>query len=83
MLGCPQCGGAGVPMGALGTRDHYRCRDCGWDYSVSVANVRVFAPEYEMACAVCGSLHDEDYCPVCEEFSQDTDNVLASDDQRV
>lgn len=82
MLGCPQCNGPGVLMGALGTLDHYRCRDCGWSYSVPTSNVRVFDPDL-MACSSCGSLHDEDFCPVCEEFSQDTDNVLASADQRV
>lgn len=82
MFGCPSCEGPGVLMGTLGNRDHYRCRDCGWDYSVSVANVRVLDPDW-MACSTCGSLHEEDYCPVCEEFSQESDNVLASADQVV
>lgn len=67
MTGCPQCGGPGSLIGALGTRDHYRCRDCGWDYSVAIHNVRVFAPL--RPCENCGVLHDEDYCPRCEEFS--------------
>jgi len=30
---CPACGGEGAPMGALGNRVHYRCRDCGIDFS--------------------------------------------------
>jgi tRNA(Ile2) C34 agmatinyltransferase TiaS len=30
---CPVCPGNGVPLGALGTRMHYRCRDCGMDFS--------------------------------------------------
>lgn len=30
---CPQCGGDGVLLGALGSRKHYRCRRCGWDFS--------------------------------------------------
>lgn len=31
---CPFCGGEGIPMGTLGTRTFYRCRNCGGDYSV-------------------------------------------------
>lgn len=30
---CPRCGGPGVPLGALGSRMHYRCRNCGDDFS--------------------------------------------------
>lgn len=30
---CPACGGEGVPMGSLGTREHNRCRQCGIDFS--------------------------------------------------
>jgi hypothetical protein len=30
---CPSCGGPGVPLGGLGNRKHYRCRDCGADFS--------------------------------------------------
>lgn len=29
---CPQCESAGVYMGALGTREWYRCRGCGWEF---------------------------------------------------
>jgi len=76
MLACPVCHGPGVLMGTLGNRDHYRCRCCGMDYSVSVANVR--DPDPWSACDACGSLHNEDYCPVCEEFSESLDNVMPS-----
>jgi len=31
--GCPACGGDGVLLGALGNRKHYRCRQCGMDFS--------------------------------------------------
>jgi hypothetical protein len=30
---CPQCGGQPTELGGLGNRNHYRCRDCGWDWS--------------------------------------------------
>jgi hypothetical protein len=30
---CPACGGPGVPLGALGRRAHFRCRNCGIDFS--------------------------------------------------
>lgn len=30
---CPTCGAENAPMGTLGKRVHYRCRDCGMDYS--------------------------------------------------
>jgi len=32
---CPRCGGPGVPMGTLGKLEWFRCRNCGWDFSVS------------------------------------------------
>ena len=31
--GCPACGGDGVYLGGLGNRKHYRCRQCGIDFS--------------------------------------------------
>lgn len=31
--GCPTCGGEGALLGALGRVTHYRCRNCGIDYS--------------------------------------------------
>jgi len=30
---CPLCGGPGVLLGALGAREHFRCRDCGAGHS--------------------------------------------------
>ena len=30
---CPMCGGPGMVLGALGTRVHHRCRNCGWMFS--------------------------------------------------
>lgn len=32
---CPACEGTGEGMGSLGSRKHYRCRDCGIDFSKS------------------------------------------------
>lgn len=31
---CPTCGGPGALLGALGRRVHFRCRDCGLDFSL-------------------------------------------------
>lgn len=30
---CPMCGGPGVPLGQLGNRMHYKCENCGMDFS--------------------------------------------------
>jgi hypothetical protein len=30
---CPACGGPGVPLGALGNLEHFRCRNCGIDFN--------------------------------------------------
>jgi len=30
---CPACGGPGVALGSLGNRAHFRCRNCGMDFS--------------------------------------------------
>jgi transposase-like protein len=32
--GCPMCNGSGVLLGVLGSRAHFRCRDCGIGFSV-------------------------------------------------
>jgi hypothetical protein len=34
-LTCPVCGGPGLPLGTLGKRSHFRCQDCGIDFSDS------------------------------------------------
>ena len=33
MKTCPACTGPLVPLGQLGMRQHYRCRNCGLDCS--------------------------------------------------
>lgn len=35
MAACPQCREANTPMGSLGRVNHYRCRACGWWYSLT------------------------------------------------
>lgn len=30
---CPACDGTSYLLGSLGHTRHYRCRDCGWDFS--------------------------------------------------
>ena len=30
---CPQCGGPGLPLGGLGTKEHFSCRNCGTSFS--------------------------------------------------
>lgn len=33
-VACPVCGGPGVELGTLGTREYFRCRNCGMDFSM-------------------------------------------------
>lgn len=33
---CPMCDHENEPMGALGFKIHYRCRDCGFEYSETI-----------------------------------------------
>lgn len=33
---CPMCNGEGAPLGQLGHLLHFRCRQCGWDFSREV-----------------------------------------------
>jgi len=33
---CTQCNGEGMLLGVLGTLQHYRCRQCGWGFTVPV-----------------------------------------------
>jgi len=40
---CPMCGGEGSELGSLGWRLHFRCRDCGMDYSVDTLARASFA----------------------------------------
>jgi hypothetical protein len=37
---CEQCGGPALPLGAIGQRLHFRCRNCGWDQSRPVVDGR-------------------------------------------
>jgi len=39
---CPACGGQGAHLGSLGRREHFRCRDCGMDYSHESSNAPSF-----------------------------------------
>ncbi len=32
---CPQCGGEGRLLGELGIATWYRCRNCGWEWSMA------------------------------------------------
>jgi len=36
VVACPVCGGPGVELGTLGNRQHFRCRNCGMDFSRSI-----------------------------------------------
>lgn len=56
---CPMCDGPGVLLGQLGQRVHYRCRNCGMDYST------LDLP----ACPACGSTEPdcEPGCPAVPE----------------
>lgn len=49
MNGCPLCGGEGSVLGSLGMRMHFRCRDCGIDYSeiITAADLIEAAAEAE------------------------------------
>jgi len=42
---CPACGGSGIPLGHLGSRSHFRCRNCGLDFSRVDKNQGVSSPE--------------------------------------
>lgn len=39
-LQCPACWNGNAPqfLGGLGARAHFRCRDCGLDFSISAAD---------------------------------------------
>jgi hypothetical protein len=46
---CPNCAGPGVPMGNLGGREHFRCRNCGSDFSQKMASDTKVASTHKMA----------------------------------
>ena len=41
---CPECRAINGALGVLGNRTHYRCRDCGAEYS---ARVEPYEPEFD------------------------------------
>lgn len=41
MVSCPCCGGDSTFLGALGSRNHFRCRDCGADFSATESQLRL------------------------------------------
>lgn len=50
---CPMCGGQGMPFGALGNREHFRCRQCGMTYSVKATDLSAGL------CPGCGFAYDD------------------------
>lgn len=36
---CPVCDGDALPIGALGSRVHFRCRNCGWTFSLDDSSI--------------------------------------------
>ena len=46
MTKCSICNGDKVFMGKLGNLNHYRCRNCGKEYSVNVKNDLELYGEY-------------------------------------
>lgn len=47
---CPTCWGPAIPMGILGTRAHFRCRNCGDQWSLDVQGLEeVFDEEPDTA----------------------------------
>jgi hypothetical protein len=38
MLTCPVCEGGCSLLGTLGNREHWRCNDCGMEFSRSIAD---------------------------------------------
>lgn len=61
---CPACGGDGTKLGALGAREHFRCRDCGIDFSESgkaeARTVKAEAPPMEQK-----PPKEKKFCPEC------------------
>lgn len=62
---CPECEGDGVWLGQLGDRAHYRCRACGWTYSLPIREAAAcgFTTPRERAC---GILCRYIVCPTCD-----------------
>lgn len=41
-MNCPQCDGPGLPLGALGTTQWFRCQDCGAQFSQEATMTTVY-----------------------------------------
>lgn len=47
MITCPGCGSCEATfLGALGSRNHFRCRDCGVDFSVTESELQATLEDY-------------------------------------
>lgn len=63
---CSQCGGPLVPLGSLGKRKHYRCRNCGMDSSKEGMRKRA-----DGICQKCGTpLNQAGQCPTCNSGAE-------------
>lgn len=54
---CPMCSGPGVPLGTLGRRKHFRCQDCGYDFSEDPPPVSEAALKCECSDPLCPACH--------------------------
>jgi hypothetical protein len=63
---CSQCGGPLVPLGSLGKRKHYRCRNCGMDSSKTSMRKKA-----DGTCQKCGTpLNQAGMCPTCNSSAE-------------
>ena len=46
--GCPACNGPASSLGALGSREHFRCRNCGLDFSTAHEPSSGFAVDFKI-----------------------------------
>lgn len=44
---CPVCGGVGVMLGFMGKLIWFRCRYCGWEFSITLSEASDPEPELE------------------------------------
>lgn len=44
---CPACGGEPSMLGFMGSRAWFRCRNCGWDFSVDESEVERYEDEFD------------------------------------
>lgn len=55
MITCPCCDGDSTFLGALGSRNHFRCRDCGIDFSATESELKATLEAYAAS-------HDVETC---------------------